>query len=145
MVDIIDIAPVTEPVEVRGHKLEARGIRLGAAAEIMQRFPEVWQMLKTGGKTGHLSDPAVAAIIAAGVDGIDEAGAANLEIDEQMDLVGTIWGLTVRRGVDPFMKALVRFTAKLTRQPAPKTPAASSGPQTEPLPKRASAKRSPKS
>ncbi|TPI13869.1 hypothetical protein [Mesorhizobium sp. B4-1-1] len=119
MTEFIDIAPLTVTETVRGHQVEVHGVELTDIAQIIFRFPEVAKLFDMKGKKkidpqafGALSKALQAALIAAAVPRISEAGAANLTPGERALLVSRILLLTVPSPAGPFLEALARLTGK---------------------------------
>ncbi|QKC83276.1 hypothetical protein [Mesorhizobium sp. NZP2077] len=119
MTDFIDIAPLTFTETVRGNEVTVRGVELTDIAQIIMRFPEVAKLFDIKGKAkvdpkamGTLSVALQAALIAAGVDRIREASAANLTPGERALLISRILLLTVPSPAGPFLEALARLTGK---------------------------------
>jgi hypothetical protein len=113
MAGLIDIAPLTETVEVRGQKATVSGLSVQGLAALLFRFPDLSRMWATSkwdmGALLAMSDDILAAIIAAGVAELDEARAANLALDEKAELLGAIVKVTMPRGPIPFMAALTKL------------------------------------
>lgn len=113
MAGIIDIAPIAETADIRGHAVIIRGVELTELAAIIARFPEVRNLFD--GKAikadaiGALSKIVQAAVIAAGVDEIDEVGAGNLTPGERALLMSKILLLTLPDPIGPFVDALKRM------------------------------------
>ncbi|ESY72316.1 hypothetical protein X740_33415 [Mesorhizobium sp. LNHC221B00] len=120
MTDFIDIAPLTFTETVRGNEVTVRGVELTDIARIVMRFPEVANLFdlkskksKVDPKTfGTLSVALQAALIAAGIDRVNEKGAANLTPGERALLISRILLLTVPSPAGPFLEALARLTGR---------------------------------
>jgi len=125
MVSLIDIAPLTEKVSVRGQEIEVRGVSAEGIAFLIRRFPEVGELI-SGSRAGKTVDfaslqavvpKAVVAIIAAGCGfpGNEKAekSAASLSLDEQVDLFNAIVRLTLPNGVGPFVQKLAALGKSL--------------------------------
>jgi len=134
MVDLLSIAPRTEIVEVRGTAVAVAGTSARGIFNLLNRFPELMKMWGRGewemATLMELSDEVIAALIASGVETIDEANAANLSLDEKVELLGAVIRVTMPRGPVPFVESLVKLIDSV------------GGP--EAASKRASATRSPK-
>lgn len=110
MANFIDIAPLSETVTVRGQQVTVRGIELEHIAKLLFRFPDLREMMAKQTwdveRIGALAKPLQCALIAAGVDEIDEAGAANLALGEKVELLEKLVRITMPGGPVPFMRAL---------------------------------------
>jgi hypothetical protein len=127
MTAFIDIAPLTFTEKVRGHEVTVRGVELTDIAQIVMRFPEVAKLFDMKGKAkvdpktfSTLSVALQSALVAAGIDRIREADAANLTPGERALLISRILLLTVPSPAGPFLEALARLTGSdsATGQPA---------------------------
>ena len=114
MASLLDIAPLTETVSVRGTDIPVTGVSAKGIAHIMARFPEVREMM-VGREVSvdrliELGGDAVGAIIAAGTgnpgDPDHERIAAGLLLEEQADLLAAILRITLPRGVGPLVEKL---------------------------------------
>ena len=117
MVGLVDIAPVTSMVSIRGQDITITGVSARGIASLLARFPEL-RALMTGREVGldallRLSGDVIAAIIAAGTaapgDVDAEKAADNLTLEEQADLLGAIVELTMPRGLGPLVEKLSRL------------------------------------
>lgn len=117
MVGLVDIAPVTTAVTIRGQEVTVTGISARGIALLLARFPEL-RALMTGREVAldellKLGGDVVAAIIAAGTgvpgDAQAEAAADNLTLEEQADLIAAIVELTMPRGLGPLVDRLSRL------------------------------------
>jgi hypothetical protein len=117
MVGLVDIAPVTSTVSIRGHDISITGVSARGIALLLARFPEL-RALVTGREVGldallRLGGDVIAAIIAAGTgapgDLDAEKSADNLTLDEQADLLAAIVELTMPRGLSPLVERLSRL------------------------------------
>ena len=114
MVGLIDIAPITTSVAIRGSDITVVGVSAKGVALLLARFPEL-RALMTGREVDlaeilRLGGDVVAAIIAAGTgkpgDEAIEAAVDNLTLEEQADLLLAIIRLTVPNGVGPLVEKL---------------------------------------
>lgn len=114
MVGLIDIAPVTSTVSIRGSKITVTGVSARGVAHLLARFPSL-RLLMTGRDVEldeiiRLGGDVVAAIIAAGIgkpgDEAQEAAVDNLSLEEQADLLFAIIRLTIPNGVGPLAEKL---------------------------------------
>ena len=114
MVGLIDIAPVTTSVAIRGSHITVSGVSAKGVALLLARFPEL-RALITGREVDleeilRLGGEVVAAIIAAGTGNPGDAGIEgavdNLTLEEQADLLLAIIRLTVPNGVGPLVEKL---------------------------------------
>lgn len=114
MASLLDIAPLTETVSVRGTDIPVTGVSAKGIAHIMARFPEVREMM-VGREVSvdrliELGGDAVGAIIAAGTghpgDPDHERIAAGLLLEEQADLLAAILRITLPKGVGPLVEKL---------------------------------------
>jgi len=133
MVGLVDIAPVTTAVTIRGQEVTVTGISARGIALLLARFPEL-RALMTGREVAldellKLGGDVVAAIIAAGTgtpgDAQAEAAADNLTLEEQADLIAAIVELTMPRGLGPLVDRLSRL-GLLAASGASATPAMTS-------------------
>jgi hypothetical protein len=117
MVGLVDIAPVTSTVSVRGQDVTVTGVSARGIATLLARFPEL-RALMTGREVAldellKLGGDVVAAIIAAGTgapgDAQAEAAADNLTLEEQADLIAAIVEITMPRGLGPLVDRLSRL------------------------------------
>ena len=119
MADLLDIAPSTSCEAVRlndGERLVVRGLNGNAIAAIVARFPDLGILLGGGaigvnvprliGQFGHAIGP----IIAAGIGHLGEEKyeqrANELSVEDQIDLINAIIGLTFRKGLVSFVEKL---------------------------------------
>ena len=117
MVGLVDIAPVTSTVSMRGQDITITGVSARGIALLLARFPEL-RAVMTGREVAlddllKLGGDVIAAIIASGTgapgDVQAEAGADNLTLEEQADLLGAIVELTMPRGLGPLVEKLSRL------------------------------------
>ena len=117
MVGLVDIAPVTSTVSIRGQDITITGVSARGIALLLARFPEL-RAVMTGREVAlddllKLGGDVIAAIIAAGTgvpgDAQAEAAADNLTLEEQADLLGAIVELTMPRGLGPLVEKLSRL------------------------------------
>ena len=117
MVGLVDIAPVTSTILVRGQDITITGVSARAIALLLARFPEL-RAVMTGREVAlddllKLGGDVIAAIIAAGTGAPGktqaEAAADNLTLEEQADLLGAIVELTMPRGLGPLVEKLSRL------------------------------------
>ena len=117
MVGLVDIAPVTSTVSIRGQDITIAGVSARGIALLLARFPEL-RAVMTGREVAlddllKLGGDVIAAIIASGTgapgDVQAEAGADNLTLEEQADLLGAIVELTMPRGLGPLVEKLSRL------------------------------------
>jgi hypothetical protein len=121
MASLLDIAPLTETVSVRGTDIPVTGVSAKGIAHIMARFPEVREMM-VGREVSvdrliELGGDAVGAIIAAGTgnpgDPDHERIAAGLLLEEQADLLAVILRVTLPKGVGPLVEKLTAMGGAL--------------------------------
>jgi hypothetical protein len=121
MASLLDIAPLTATVSVRGTDIAVSGVSAKGIANLMSRFPEIREMMVgkevSVDRLMEIGGDAVAAIIAAGTghpgEPDHEAVAANLNLGEQADLIGAIIKLTAPKGVGPLVEKLAGMTGGL--------------------------------
>lgn len=135
MVGLIDIAPVTADVVIRGHSIAVQGVNARGVALLLARFPEL-RALVTGREVAleailALGGEVISAIIAAGTgspgDAQAEKAADNLSLEEQADLLATIFRMTMPNGVGPFVERLTALgigpgEASASATPEPRSP-----------------------
>ena len=114
MVGLIDIAPLTAEVVIRGSSIAVTGVNAKGVAMLLARFPEL-RALVTGREVAleailALGGKVVAAIISAGTgtpgDMQAEKAADNLTLEEQADLLAAIFRMTMPNGIGPFVEKL---------------------------------------
>lgn len=114
MVGLVDIAPVTANVVIRGNSLIVVGVSAKGVAHLLARFPQL-RALMTGRDVAldeiiRLGGDVVAAVIAAGIgrpgDEDQERAVDNLTLEEQADLLLAIVKLTIPNGVGPLVERL---------------------------------------
>jgi hypothetical protein len=129
MVSLIDIADVSEEIEVRGSLVSVTGITANGIAQLLSQFPELRKVISgrsddmTAEKLMEAAPEAVAAAIAAGTgapgDKAAEAKAAGLSLGDQVNLLDAIIRLTFPAGLGPFVEQLTRLanSVSLTQSP----------------------------
>lgn len=135
MVGLLDIAPVTGKVNLRGRQVEVHGVSARGLAYLIGRFPEL-RMMMTGkavdaSRLLEMGGDAVEAIIAAGLgfpgDLDQEAAAGRLALEEQADILSAILRLTLPNGIGPFARQLAALGGILNGDdPSPKAPGSNS-------------------
>ena len=117
MVGLVDIAPITSSVTIRGQDITITGVSARGIASLLARFPEL-RALVTGREVAldgllRLGGDVIAAIIGAGTgtpgDAQTEAAADNLTLEEQADLLAAIVELTLPRGLSPLVEKMSRL------------------------------------
>ena len=117
MVGLVDIAPITTSVAIRGQDITITGVSARGIASLLARFPEL-RALMTGREVAldellRLGGDVISAIIAAGTgapgDAQAEKAADNLSLEEQADLLAAIVELTMPRGLGPLVERLSRL------------------------------------
>ena len=117
MVGLVDIAPVTSTILVRGQDITITGVSARGIALLLARVPELRAVI-TGREVAmddllKLGGDVIAAIIAAGTgspgDNDAEQAADNLTLEEQADLLAAIVELTMPRGLSPLVERLSRL------------------------------------
>ena len=133
MASLLDIAPLTETVTVRGTEIAVTGVSAKGIAHLIARFPEIREML-VGREVSvdrllEIGGDAVAAIIAAGAghpgEPDHERAAAALNIEEQADLLAATLRITLPRGVGPLVEKLSAMGGALGGGASPSVPATS--------------------
>jgi len=121
MASLLDIAPLGASVTVRGTAVNVTGVSAAGIASLLQRFPELREMM-VGREVAPerlmtMGADAVAAIIAAGtgLPGNPEAEsvAASLAVEDQADLLAAILKITLPRGVGPLVEKLSAMASSL--------------------------------
>lgn len=121
MASLLDIAPLTESVTVRGEDIPVTGVSAKGIAHLMARFPEIREIMVgrevTIERMLEIGGDAVGAIIAAGIgrpgEPDQERMAANLILEEQADLLAAILRITLPRGVGPLVEKLTAMGSAL--------------------------------
>lgn len=122
MVGLLDIAPLTKTVEVRGTPIVVTGITGEGLFHLFQNFPKIAAALSergevTGDQLMRLAPDLVAQIIAAGTGnpGHPEAIAIakTLSAQEQLELIEATLELTFPKGVGPFVETLMRLASQV--------------------------------
>ena len=117
MVGLVDIAPITSSVTIRGQDITITGVSARGIASLLARFPAL-RALVTGREVAldellKLGGDVIAAIIVAGTgtpgDTQAEAAADSLTLEEQADLLAAIVELTMPRGLGPLVEKLSRL------------------------------------
>lgn len=115
MVGLLDIAPLTETVDIHGTTIEVRGLGVDDLAYLIQRFPEVGRALVertidaagiVGLGPGIVGAAIAVAIGAQGDLAQEKAATSRLTLTEQVDVVAVIMRLTTPEGVVPFVERL---------------------------------------
>ena len=130
MPGLLDIAPLTETVPVRGAKAIICGVPVKTIASLLSRFPDLRKMWASGKWDAEvllgMSDEVLAALIASGCSNIDEAGASNLALDEKAELLAAIVRVTLPRGPGPFMATLTALMGTVGGGASPTAPVSKS-------------------
>lgn len=135
MTGLLDIAPLTETVEVRGQKIEVGELSGSAIVRLIARFPEL-RTLMTGraiepGRLLEIGGDALDAVIAAACgysgDADAEKAAGRLGAETQAEILEVTLRLSMPNGVGPFAERLHKLAGSLggDGQP-PKAPATKS-------------------
>jgi hypothetical protein len=110
MVGAINIAPLSETVEIRGHKLTVRGLEAEVIIGLLANFDEFRKMWDTRkfdmDAFVRLNKPAAAYVIAGCVDGLDEENALNLSLGERAEILSRVIRLSSDKGVHPFVSLM---------------------------------------
>lgn len=131
MAGLLDIAPLSETVAVRGTPVQITGVSAKGIALIMARFPEVQQMM-VGREVSverllEIGGDAVAAVIAAGTgnpgNAEAEAVANGLLVEEQADLLEAIIRVSLPRGIGPLVEKVSGMANSLGGAVSPSAPA----------------------
>lgn len=151
MVGLLDIGDLTETVEVRGKKVEVRGMSARTFFHLLNTLPELKAML-TGMKIeeeitatllmARVPEAVHSIIAAATTPGFLEMdwdtrqpyvnAAANMNMGEQAEFIRKIWDLTFPKGVRSFLDALdeVMKLAGTAVNPAQQSPEPSQSSET---------------
>jgi hypothetical protein len=143
MPSLVDLGTLTEPVTIRGQKLEVQGISARSLLLLLQRFPELRMMMAGRAKDLepdqmlNMMPQAVTVVIACGLgkpgDKEEEAAAEQLAVGEQLLLFRAIWRISFPEGLQSFMEALealavdVAGSGNLGQGQVPKSPGQSNG------------------
>ena len=138
MVGLVDIAPASETVEVRGERVEVVGVSAAGIAGLLARFPELRRAVSGGeielDRIIALGGEIVGAIIAAGCgapgDEQAEAVATRLPLEAQADLLEAILRATMPKGVGPFVEKLRRMGVLINLKPLGGDAQSTTGPAT---------------
>jgi len=140
MASLLDIAPLTETVLVRGIDVPVTGVSAKGIAHIMARFPEIREMMVgrevTIERLMEIGGDAVGAIIAAGTghpgEPDHERMAASLLLEEQADLLAAILRITLPNGAGPLVEKLTGMGSALGGAASLSAPATNSPKQSKP-------------
>lgn len=130
MASLLDIAPLTESVTVRGTDIPVTGVSAKGIAHLMARFPEIREMMVgrevSVDRLMEIGGDAVAAIIAAGTghpgEPDHEKAAAGLGLEEQADLLAATLRITLPRGIGPLVEKLAAMGGALGGGPSLSVP-----------------------
>lgn len=124
MAGLLNIAPLAETVDIRGSAATVTGVSVKGIADLIFRFPDLRKAWGAGKFDAavllEMSDDIVNAVIAASVEELDEANAANLALDEKAEIIGAAIRVTMPRGPVPFMAALTKLVEGVGAGPSPK-------------------------
>lgn len=121
MADLLDIVPATavDVVRINGERVVVRGLNAPAVASIVARFPDVKKLLDGGTddlvlRLIELAGAAVGPIIAAGTGHLgderyEQHAGTVLMLEQQVDLLTAIKGLTFPNGIGSFAEKLTRL------------------------------------
>jgi hypothetical protein len=131
MPGLLDIAPSSEIVVVRGIAVDVTGVSAHGFVGLMQRFPDLRRIMTGNEVTAEslmaVAGDAVAAIIAAGTgapgNAEAEAVAARLSVDDQASLLTAVFRQTFPMGVGPFAEKVGALTGSLGGAALPVAPA----------------------
>jgi len=126
MVGLLDIALITESVDVEGQPVSVSGVSVEGIAYLLQQFPQFAQLQNLLGEGSKdlatvlfsLGPQVIASIIAAGCgypgnpDAIKKA--LGLNIQAQADLLDAVLRKTLTKGLDPFVERLNSIKATLS-------------------------------
>jgi hypothetical protein len=134
MVDLLDIAPQNETVQIHGTPVSVAGVSAKGVAYLLGRFPEMRKLMVgltvEANQLMAMGGDAVASIIAAGCghpgDEKAESVAAMLAVDTQADLLAAILRMTLPQGLGPFVDKLTTLGQVLDVAPSGTVPASSS-------------------
>jgi hypothetical protein len=140
MAGLLDIAPLTETVEIRGQAIEVSGLTARDLVYLIREHESV-RKLMSGVQVGATeiltaAPDAVCSIIAGGLRKLGDAETAaavdRLDLDAQIELLSAILRLTMPKGVGPFVQRLqalgnlVSGGGLSVSSPVPTSPAPSS-------------------
>jgi hypothetical protein len=119
MVGLLDIAELSEEVEIKGKKLEVRGISAQGIANLMSKFPDLRKLVSGKGdevtpeQLMDLAPGAIAIAIAAACgspgDPAAEKIAGQLGVADQVKLLNVVLKLTFPGGFGPFVADLTHL------------------------------------
>jgi hypothetical protein len=114
MPSLVDIAPLTEEVDIRGTKLTVRGIGVDAIARVLAKSEDLRRMM-----VGKSVDPMMlltaapdvafalmAEALGKGGDAEEEAAARGLVFEDQLKLVEAIFRMSFPGGINPLIERL---------------------------------------
>jgi len=147
MADLLDIAPSTavEVVKINGMRIIVHGLHGDAIASIVARFPALGALLGGGNMGARLIQQfgaAIGPIIAAGCGHLGdekyEQHASKLPVEDQLNLVKAIIGLTFPNGPISFVEKLTAFITsadegekpikvRFRKSPSPSQPSSDAG------------------
>jgi hypothetical protein len=116
MVGLLDIAPSSATVEIRGAHVSVPGVSAAGIAYLINRFPEIRAMFEQKGFDRAAADlftlvpNAIAAILACGTGAVGdpeaEKVAASLTASDQLKLMEAILAVTMPGGARPFVERM---------------------------------------
>lgn len=121
MAGLVDIAPVTGSVSIRGTDVDLAGVTAEGLAVLLGRFPELRALFAERDLKLEVADVLklgsniVAAILAAGTgapgDAKAEAAARKLPLGDQAKLLHAIWTVSFAEGAGPLVELLALVKA----------------------------------
>jgi hypothetical protein len=124
MTSLLDIAPLSTTVMLRGVERPVTGIGVEGIIYLLQRFPILGALLSQRDASALMSPAALLAMAPDAVDAIiatglghrnspeTEAALHNLVLDEQIECLTKIMEVTMPRGVVPFVEMLNKMGSK---------------------------------
>jgi hypothetical protein len=123
MTSLLDIAPISVTVDIRGTEHPVPGVQAEGIVYLLRRFPVIGAVMAnkemrdmTASVIMGMAPEVIDAVLAAGMGHPDspehEKSLGNLALDEKLEVLEKIFEATMPRGVGPFVETLNRLGAK---------------------------------